>query len=261
MSRVQLCNTAAERIMELLGTWRSLYTLRYVPITWIQIVYSAGTIFLLSACQGESGLPPSHINPISQAELCVQYLSEAGKSWQGARHVKEILERLLRQLTTRIEARSLETRQFRADVSLEESMTNPQRSPLLGGSSSGIPMPFTFSQQWYPFPQALHHTTLFPLQQPSPGFGPGISNVHGNDNFVPASDGDDNFSDAEHFGFPGIPANYPQLLAYDSCHGNPSLTGVDGELYDLQQDSDLPRYSRTQGTNASDQFGTQEGYD
>lgn len=222
--------------MELLHTWRFLYTLRYVPITWNQIVYSAGTIFLLSASQCASETHPSHIYSISQAELCVQYLSEAGKSWHGARQVKDILEKLLRQLTTRMEMHSLEPRQHRMDM--EESLTNAQQATLWAESSSGAPMPFTLStQEWSSLPQSIHQTSQFPMQSSPPGFGPGFSNLYGSGQFVPGFDGDSHsFAVAEHFGFPGIPADHSFTPQPFLSFGDPSLTGFGGEVYDSQQD-------------------------
>lgn len=86
--------------MDLLITWRSLYTLRYVSITLIQVVFSAGTIFLSSAVQATSGsrlAPVSLSHSLSQVRLCLQYLSESGKSWQCANHIAEILRNLLQE--------------------------------------------------------------------------------------------------------------------------------------------------------------------
>jgi hypothetical protein len=92
--------------MKLLGTWRTLYTLRYVPITLIQIVFSAGTVFLLAASRAMSGsrlAAQALADSLSQAELCIQYLSESGRSWDCANHIGGILGTLLEQLKPRIE--------------------------------------------------------------------------------------------------------------------------------------------------------------
>ena len=86
--------------MELLGTWRSLYSLRYSPITLVQTAFSAGTIFLLVAVQAATGLrvaQESLKHSLSQAQLCVQYLLEIGKSWQCATNIAEILRNLLQE--------------------------------------------------------------------------------------------------------------------------------------------------------------------
>jgi hypothetical protein len=84
--------------MDLLGTWHSSYTLRYVPIILIQVAFSAGTIFLLSAIQATSGerlARTSLHHSLSQAELCIQYLNEVGQSYQGAKNVADALTNLL----------------------------------------------------------------------------------------------------------------------------------------------------------------------
>jgi len=86
--------------MDLTNTWRSLYTLRYIPITIIQVVFAAGTIFILLAIQATSGLrvaKESLRHYLSQAELCVQYLNEMGQSWKCASDIADILKKLLQQ--------------------------------------------------------------------------------------------------------------------------------------------------------------------
>lgn len=96
----QLCKRAAENIVELLGTWRSLYSLRYSPITLVQTAFSAGTIYLLVAVQAATGLRVANESlkhSLSQAHLCVQYLLEIGKSWQCATNIADILKNLLQE--------------------------------------------------------------------------------------------------------------------------------------------------------------------
>ena len=51
----QLCNRASDNIMLLLGIWHEKYSLRYMPITLMQVIYCAGTSFILSAVQATSG--------------------------------------------------------------------------------------------------------------------------------------------------------------------------------------------------------------
>ncbi|KAJ7747438.1 hypothetical protein DFH07DRAFT_747798 [Mycena maculata] len=98
VDHVKLCKRAAENSMELLQTWRSLYTLRVAPVTLIQVVFSAGTIFLLLAAQATSGIrvaEGSLKSALAQVELCIQYLLEIGKSWQSATNTGEVLRNLL----------------------------------------------------------------------------------------------------------------------------------------------------------------------
>jgi hypothetical protein len=96
IDHVTLCNTAAQNIMELIGTWKSLYTLRYIPTTFIQVIFAAGTIFLLSAVEATTRSQPIE-DLISQAEQCSRYLRETGRSWQSANRVATILSSLLRE--------------------------------------------------------------------------------------------------------------------------------------------------------------------
>ncbi|KAJ3809516.1 hypothetical protein F5876DRAFT_77676 [Lentinula aff. lateritia] len=47
---------AADNIMDLLGIYRCLYTVRYVPVAPVQIVFAAGTVYILLAVQATRGL-------------------------------------------------------------------------------------------------------------------------------------------------------------------------------------------------------------
>jgi hypothetical protein len=85
--------------MEILDIWRSLYTLRYVPITlFVQVIFWAGKVYTCSAVRASSGVRMANIefrHSLSQAKLCVQYLNEAGESFQCAKVVAGILDNLL----------------------------------------------------------------------------------------------------------------------------------------------------------------------
>ncbi|KAK0484826.1 fungal-specific transcription factor domain-containing protein, partial [Armillaria novae-zelandiae] len=80
----KVCKRAADNILQILQTWRTLYTLRYVPVTLIHAVFSAGTVFLLMGG-----------NSLVKVELCIQYLNETGKSWKCATNIGAILQQLL----------------------------------------------------------------------------------------------------------------------------------------------------------------------
>ncbi|KAF7440130.1 hypothetical protein PC9H_000474 [Pleurotus ostreatus] len=130
IDHVKLCNRAAEHSMELLSTWRSLYGLRYAPITLVQVIFSAGTVYLLSAVQATSGVrvaPVSLKHSLDHAELCMQYLSECGRSWECANKIGEILRSLL--------MKQLEPRLQRRNISVNTSFTEgngstmPRRTP------------------------------------------------------------------------------------------------------------------------------------
>ncbi|KAF9026866.1 hypothetical protein BDZ89DRAFT_832235 [Hymenopellis radicata] len=99
VAHVKLCKRACDNIMELVATWRSLYTLRYCPVTMMQTIFSAGTVFLLLANKASSGLrvAKKDLETFSaQAKLCIQYLNEIGKSWNSSTNIAEILTKLSR---------------------------------------------------------------------------------------------------------------------------------------------------------------------
>ena len=109
----QLCNAAAEHVVELLHTWRTLFTLRYSPIMLVQIIFAAGQVYLLSAIQATVGayttIPLS--DSLSKLDLCVQYLSETSRTWRSADGINAILVKLVReQLKPRLVIRAAEPR-------------------------------------------------------------------------------------------------------------------------------------------------------
>ena len=84
--------------MELLATWRTLYTLRYCPITLIQCVFSAGTVYLLTSVQASSGTRVAQKDlrhSMDQQTRVLQYLQEIGKSWQCATNISGIMKTLM----------------------------------------------------------------------------------------------------------------------------------------------------------------------
>jgi hypothetical protein len=229
-----------------------LYALRYVPIMWIQIVYSAGTIFLLAAAQASSGsriAVQSLSHSLSQVELCIQYLSEAGKSWQTARHVKEILQKLLAQLTTRMETRTLEPgsrrNSKRRKSSLNTRSLSPSREEL---SAIAVPHSPTspVHEEDSPFPSSPEQirNPFFPSSAPS---SLNAASYNQYDQYMSAFGGNGGFGTAGQFGFPGIPGsrnlNPQPFLSF----GDPGLTGFDGGHF--QQDSDPAQigHPETQG--------------
>ena len=110
--QTQLCNRASDNIMLLLGIWHEKYDLRYLPITLMQVIYGAGTSFILSAVQATSGPRLGRValtSALSQAEQCIRYTLIAGKSYECANEVATILSNLLHeQLRPRLLMRTLE---------------------------------------------------------------------------------------------------------------------------------------------------------
>lgn len=96
--------------MELAGTWRKHFFLRYVPITMIQVVSAAATIFVVAAVQAVSGPRIAH-GALESAEknagIAIQYLREVGESFASATNVANILQNLIQaQVQTRKARRS-----------------------------------------------------------------------------------------------------------------------------------------------------------
>jgi len=97
---VKPCNRAAAEIMELAQIWRGHFKLRYVPITMIQVISAAATIFVVAAVQAVSG-PRIAVGALDSAEksaeTAIQYLREVGESFASAVSVADILQHLLQQ--------------------------------------------------------------------------------------------------------------------------------------------------------------------
>jgi hypothetical protein len=142
----QVCNKAAENIMDLLGVYRKLYSLRYVPVTIIQVIFSAGTVSLLSAVHATSGLrlaQRSLSDSIAQVQLCMQYLGEIGHSWNCANNIAEILDNLLRErLKPGLEMKSIGPKRRRdSDAKATASTNEPSVSNKIGDRSPVKPIP------------------------------------------------------------------------------------------------------------------------
>jgi hypothetical protein len=86
--------------MELAGIWRKHFRLRYVPITMIQVVSAAATIFVVAAVQAVSGPRIAH-GALESAEksagIAIQYLREVGESFASATNVANILQNLIQE--------------------------------------------------------------------------------------------------------------------------------------------------------------------
>ncbi|KAH8829218.1 hypothetical protein DL96DRAFT_1597202 [Flagelloscypha sp. PMI_526] len=92
----KICETAADRIMDLMRNRRDLYTLRFVPVTAIQFVFASGTIYLLLALQAaanrESEAVPTFL---AKTQFSIDYLHEMGQIFACANNVAKILTDLL----------------------------------------------------------------------------------------------------------------------------------------------------------------------
>ncbi|KAJ7084057.1 hypothetical protein B0H15DRAFT_911499 [Mycena belliarum] len=115
IDHIKLCRRAAESILELLETWATLYGVRYAPVTLLQVVFSAGTIFLLLALNATAParLRIAHAalqTALTQVEQCVRYLHEIGLSWRCAARTGDILAAVLRDKLRPVIARRLAPR-------------------------------------------------------------------------------------------------------------------------------------------------------
>ncbi|KAJ7481446.1 hypothetical protein FB451DRAFT_128986 [Mycena latifolia] len=144
VDHVKLCKRAADNILELLETWSSLYSLRYTPPPMLQIIFSAGTVFVLLSLHATSSLRIAQGSlkvSLSQAELCLQYLSEMSTSWKAAGRTGDILRSLIEdRLKPTLE------RRFANDRSLRSASDSPparhaarQREPERQRTSQSIP--------------------------------------------------------------------------------------------------------------------------
>ena len=115
--------------MLLLSIWSEKYTLRYLPITLLQVIYCAGTSYILSAVQATSGPRLGRValtSALSQAEQCIRYTLIAGKSYECANEVATILSNLLHeQLRPRLLMRTLEPKDILPPV--PASVSSPER--------------------------------------------------------------------------------------------------------------------------------------
>ncbi|KAJ7291291.1 hypothetical protein C8J57DRAFT_1211771 [Mycena rebaudengoi] len=110
-----------------------------------------GTIFLLLSLQSALGIRvgiQSLKRSLSQAELCVQYLRDMGKSWKAAASTADILQGLI---DTKLEP-IITRRGVRLDV--EELNSNPVSLATDGARAEALvppddPVPFTPSTSWH----------------------------------------------------------------------------------------------------------------
>ncbi|KAJ7764606.1 fungal-specific transcription factor domain-containing protein [Mycena maculata] len=141
IDHVKLCKRAAENIMELVETWSSLYTLRYIPITITQVLFGAGTIFLLLALQATSSLRIAHGSlktALAQVEQCIHYLHETGRTWASSTRSGNILHAVLHDKLRPIILRRL------AHKGLEPTaVVMPTPPPDASASPSPRPRPFS----------------------------------------------------------------------------------------------------------------------
>nr|ADE10063.1 transcription factor [Tremella fuciformis] len=87
------CHQASIRILQLTETWRTQHGLRFCPPTMAQVVYTAGTTFLLAAAQ--AALPERAKAALDNVQSCLNSLREIGMTWAAGSQKASILQRLL----------------------------------------------------------------------------------------------------------------------------------------------------------------------
>jgi hypothetical protein len=133
-------------------TWQSLYTLRLVPLTMVQVVFNAGIIFLLRALQATASPRIAHLalnTALAQAETCVQYLHEVGGTWLSGVRMRDTLQAILNDRLRPIIARRLSHKGGKIPtVTLSSSPPPPEKpvpsfagEPIVAGVLSTMPAP------------------------------------------------------------------------------------------------------------------------
>lgn len=175
--------------MELVGMWRGHFSLRYVPITMIQVISAAATIFVVAAVQAVSGARVAQVAlevAEKNARVAIEYLREVGESFAGATNVADILQNLL-----------LEQVQSRKE----------RRSP---GSS----------------PSTTSHPPIVPWQFPNSPFNGNAIGLDIDSNIIAGTPW---WMEPSHPPLDGIHAGFPtpqQTIGYPDAHYSSSLAGA-----------------------------------
>jgi len=75
-----------------------VYTLRLAATTLQGVVFNAGTVFLLRALQATAGPRIAHgvlQAALAQAETCIRYLREMGRTWASSKRTGDMLQAIL----------------------------------------------------------------------------------------------------------------------------------------------------------------------
>lgn len=129
--------------MELLSTWRTLFKLRYCPVTLIQTAFSAGTVYLLIAMQAGSGPRTAQKelrHSLHQETLVQQYLQEIGLSWNCAAKISDTLRSLsnehVRPLLDSLDRKSIPNATAGLHISADTGDDNEESDSRVSRSSS-----------------------------------------------------------------------------------------------------------------------------
>ncbi|KAF7329730.1 Zn(2)-C6 fungal-type domain-containing protein [Mycena kentingensis (nom. inval.)] len=176
IDHVKLCKRAAENILELTETWSTLYTIRYSNVTMLQVIFGAGTIFVLLALQATSSARIAHAglqSAINQAEQCIRHLHDMGRTWAAATRTGDTLQAILQEKAGPI----IMKRVAHKGVRLETLFAT---APVLGsgsgtarpsGSGSGSEVDGHTYGQLGAHPHHPHSRDVVPPEDPPEPFG------------------------------------------------------------------------------------------
>ncbi|KAJ7056964.1 hypothetical protein C8F01DRAFT_1256905 [Mycena amicta] len=100
IDHVKLCKRAAENIIDLTETWSNMYTLRYTNVTMLQVLFGACTVFILLALQATASARIANAglqSALTQAEQCILYLRDMGRTWATASRTADSLHAILQE--------------------------------------------------------------------------------------------------------------------------------------------------------------------
>ncbi|KAH8117681.1 hypothetical protein DFH11DRAFT_1807557 [Phellopilus nigrolimitatus] len=192
---ISRCRLAAKEILALVCIWRDLYgTIRFAPITLIQVVFAAGTVHLLSAHQAL--LPcntrlatTAHANALARVEESIMALDELGQSWPHARKIADSFRKLgdaqRQRMAMRISVSG------KADGPLGDKQSREARSEgylpsegMLATTAPSLERPAVFELTSYDTPISTSTSTQ---SRPLPG-------TFGNDNSLESSENEFDFA-------------------------------------------------------------------
>ncbi|KLO06178.1 hypothetical protein SCHPADRAFT_946303 [Schizopora paradoxa] len=105
---VNRCDLAAREILSLLRLWKKIYgTIRFTPITMIQIAFASGTIYIMAAIQAGTGRRPAtakQADALDRVKEMIDLLKEMGRSWGAATKIAGVFARLVGEVERGIEA-------------------------------------------------------------------------------------------------------------------------------------------------------------
>ncbi|KAJ7151398.1 hypothetical protein C8R43DRAFT_886920 [Mycena crocata] len=153
IDHVKLCKRAAENILDLSETWSSLYSLRLAPVTMLQTIFSAGTVFLLLALRATASERIAHgsLNTaLAQVEECIRYLRELGQAWTCAMRTADILHSVFQDRLQPVIARRLANKGNRDATAVPS--TNTYERNFFPAEVAGTPPDEAANSAWAQMP-------------------------------------------------------------------------------------------------------------